>query len=91
NFRPSFATPLGIFGGIIYTALYFFPFRGREPFTLRNRKSDHATLKKAKDCTPIQYPKPDNKISFDLLSSVALTNTNHDHDQPSHLTLKNDS
>ncbi|CAF5011776.1 unnamed protein product, partial [Rotaria socialis] len=40
---------------------------------------------------PIQYPKPDNKISFDLLSSVALTNTNHDHDQPSHLTLKNDS
>mgnify|MGYP002378881070 CR=1 FL=1 len=50
---------------------------------------DHLSLKKAQDCQRILYPKPDNKITFDLLSSVALTNTNHDHDQPSHLVLKN--
>ena len=44
----------------------------------------------AKDCKQIEYPKPDNVITFDLLSSVALTNTNHDHDEPPHLTLKDD-
>lgn len=89
NFRPSFDTPLGLFGGILYSALYFFPFRGREPFTLQHRKPDYLSLKQAKDFQRINYPKPDNKITFDLLSSVALTNTNHDHDQPSHLVLKN--
>lgn len=52
---------------------------------------DSAQLKPAKDCTPIEYPKPDGKISFDLLSSVALSGTNHEHDQPPHLTLKDDS
>lgn len=48
-------------------------------------------MKKASECTPIEYPKPDGKISFDLLSSVALTGTNHEGDQPAHLTLKDDS
>ena len=48
-------------------------------------------LKPAKDCTPIEYPKPDGEVSFDLLTSVALTGTNHDHDQPAHLTLRDDS
>lgn len=52
---------------------------------------DHAKLKPAKDCTPIDYPKPDGKITFDLLSSVALTGTNHEGDQPPHLTLKDDT
>lgn len=52
---------------------------------------DAHQLKPAKDCTPIEYPKPDNKISFDLLSSVALSGTNHEGDQPPHLTLKDDS
>ena len=52
---------------------------------------DYACLKPAADCKEIEYPKPDGEISFDLLSSVALTGTNHDHDQPAHLTLKNDS
>lgn len=52
---------------------------------------DSDQLKPAKDCTPIEYPKPDGKISFDLLSSVALSGTNHEHDQPPHLTLKDDS
>lgn len=53
--------------------------------------TDAKQLKPAKDCTPIEYPKPDGKISFDLLSSVALSGTNHEHDQPPHLTLKDDS
>lgn len=52
---------------------------------------DHARLKPAKECQPIEYPKPDSVLTFDLLSSVALTNTNHDHDEPAHLTLKDDS
>ncbi|XP_055240739.2 electron transfer flavoprotein-ubiquinone oxidoreductase, mitochondrial isoform X2 [Gorilla gorilla gorilla] len=53
--------------------------------------SDFERLKPAKDCTPIEYPKPDGQISFDLLSSVALSGTNHEHDQPAHLTLRDDS
>ena len=52
---------------------------------------DHDMLKPAKECKEIEYPKPDGAISFDLLTSVALTGTNHDHDQPAHLTLKDDS
>lgn len=52
---------------------------------------DHESLKPAKECKPIEYPKPDGVISFDLLSSVALTGTNHEGDQPPHLTLKDDS
>lgn len=53
--------------------------------------TDANQLKPAKECTPIEYPKPDGKISFDLLSSVALSGTNHEGDQPPHLTLKDDS
>lgn len=52
---------------------------------------DSNQLKPAKDCTPIEYPKPDGKLSFDLLSSVALSGTNHEGDQPAHLTLRDDS
>ena len=53
--------------------------------------ADNTHTKPAAECKPIDYPKPDGKISFDLLSSVALTGTNHDHDQPAHLTLYDDS
>lgn len=52
---------------------------------------DNAKLKPAKECKVIDYPKPDGVVSFDLLTSVALTGTNHDHDQPAHLTLLDDS
>lgn len=52
---------------------------------------DADSLKPAAECTAIEYPKPDNEISFDLLSSVALSGTNHEGDQPAHLTLKDDS
>lgn len=52
---------------------------------------DSKKLKSAAECKPIEYPKPDNEVSFDLLSSVALTGTNHEADQPAHLTLMDDS
>lgn len=90
NVRPSFNTRLGIFGTMAYTGLFPFLMGGKEPWTLRHHGADHTKLEPAKNFTPIQYPKPDNKLTFDLLSSVALTNTNHEHDQPAHLTLKND-
>jgi electron-transferring-flavoprotein dehydrogenase len=62
-------------------------FRGKLPFTLNDDKADYAALKPAAECKKIDYPKPDNKISFDRLSSVFLSNTNHEEDQPCHLTL----
>ena len=62
-------------------------FRGRLPFTLNDATPDYATLKPAGECKAIDYPKPDNVISFDRLSSVFLSNTNHEEDQPCHLTL----
>ena len=62
--------------------------RGRMPWTLRRDKPDHAYLKPAAECQPIAYPKPDGKLTFDRLSSVFLSNTNHEEQQPAHLTLK---
>ncbi len=59
------------------------------PWTLHRHKPDHGFLKPAADCTPIAYPKPDGKLTFDRLSSVFISNTNHAEDQPAHLTLKN--
>ena len=59
--------------------------------TLCLGKRDSDMLKPASHYKPIDYPKPDGAISFDLLTSVALTGTNHDHDQPAHLTLLNDA
>ena len=58
------------------------------PYTLRHKKADHEALKKASQCKPIAYPKPDGKISFDKLSSVFISATNHEEDQPVHLKLK---
>ena len=55
--------------------------------TLKHGKPDYATLKPASECTPIAYPKPDGKVSFDKLSSVFLSNTNHEEDQPVHLKV----
>lgn len=66
-------------------------FGGKVPFTLHDSKPDYAVLKAAAECPKIDYPKPDNVISFDRLSSVFLSNTNHEEDQPCHLTLANDS
>lgn len=63
---------------------------GREPWTLKHSGADNLSLKPATSSPQIVYPKPDGKVSFDLLSSVALTGTNHEGDQPPHLTLKDD-
>jgi len=62
-------------------------FGGRLPFTLRDKKPDHATMKPAAECAKIDYPKPDGVISFDKASSVFLSSTNHEEDQPCHLKL----
>jgi electron-transferring-flavoprotein dehydrogenase len=59
------------------------------PWTLHNHKADHEALRPIAECAPIAYPKPDGKISFDRLSSVFISNTNHEENQPAHLTLKN--
>ena len=64
-------------------------FGGKLPFTLHDAKPDYACLKKASESTKIDYPKPDNTLTFDRLSSVFLSNTNHEEDQPCHLTLIN--
>ncbi|XP_068083138.1 electron transfer flavoprotein-ubiquinone oxidoreductase, mitochondrial [Anabrus simplex] len=90
NIRPSFHTPLGLYGGIIYSAFSFL-IRGKEPWTFSHGDPDYKRLKPAAECTPIEYPKPDNEVSFDLLTSVALTGTNHEGDQPPHLTLRDDT
>lgn len=91
NVRPSFHNPLGLYGGVMYTAFFYILCRGKEPWTLKHKGMDNTHLKRASECTPIEYPKPDGVITFDLLSSVALTGTNHDHDQPPHLTLMDDT
>ncbi|CAG2102509.1 unnamed protein product, partial [Medioppia subpectinata] len=91
NVRPSFHTKAGLYGGLAYTGLFYVGLRGLEPWTLKHGPPDHTSLKPAKQCAPIEYPKPDGKVTFDLLSSVALTGTNHEGDQPAHLTLMDDS
>ncbi|WP_395011586.1 4Fe-4S dicluster domain-containing protein, partial [Undibacterium sp.] len=65
--------------------------RGKAPWTLRHSTPDHACLRPASEFTPINYPKPDGKLTFDRLSSVFISNTNHAEDQPIHLTLKDAS
>ena len=73
NVRPSFHNPFGIFGTMAYTFIFSVLLRGREPWTLSHGGADYDKLKPAKECQRIEYPKPDGKISFDLLTSVSLT------------------
>ena len=88
NVKPllsRFGTVLGtILGGV---DMWMRTLRLGLPFTLGHGKPDHATLKKASDCAGIDYPKPDGVVAFDKLSSVFLSSTNHEEDQPAHLTL----
>lgn len=90
NVRPSFHTPLGLYGMLAYAGAVQYLFGGAEPITLKHAGKDSDTLRPKEQCAPIEYPKPDGKLTFDVLSSVALTNTNHDHNEPSHLTLRDD-
>ena len=87
NIRPGFHH--GFVFGFFYAALETL-FAGRLPWTLRNH-ADHASLKKAHACREIEYPKPDGILTFDKLSSVFISNTNHEEDQPCHLHLKDPS
>jgi electron-transferring-flavoprotein dehydrogenase len=64
---------------------------GKVPWTLHHKHRDHEMLKPAAECKPIDYPKPDGKLTFDRLSSVFISNTNHQEHQPAHLTLKDAS
>lgn len=84
NIRPSFK--FGLWSGLAYSALDTYILRGRAPWTFKHHKDNEQT-KKASECKPIEYPQPDGKISFDILSSVYLTGTYHEEDQPVHLTL----
>ena len=86
NIRPAFA--LGLWGGIAYAALDTYVLRGRAPWTFHHH-SDHESLDLAAHHSPIDYPKPDGEFSFDRLSSVFLSSTNHEENQPAHLTLAN--
>ncbi len=89
NFKTWFKR--GLVAATIMNGVEQFALRGRIPWTLRRDKPDHAYLKPAKDCLPIAYPKPDGKLTFDRLSSVFISNTNHAENQPAHLTLKSEA
>ncbi len=82
---------LGSFIGAGYVFLDHNIFGGKLPFTFRDTTPDYAALKPASQCKKIEYPKPDGKITFDRLSSVFLSNTNHEEDQPCHLRLSDPS
>ena len=88
NIRPSFQK--GFFAGMIYSAIDTYLLRGKAPWTFRHHE-DHNQLRKADEVDRIDYPKPDGKITFDKLTSVSFSGTNHEENQPVHLTLKDDS
>ncbi|MFN7085767.1 MAG: electron transfer flavoprotein-ubiquinone oxidoreductase [Burkholderiales bacterium] len=86
NFKPWMSK--GLFTGTLMVGIDQVVFGGRAPWTLRHRHADHETLANKKQARPIDYPKPDGVITFDRLSSVFLSNTNHRENQPCHLKLK---
>jgi electron-transferring-flavoprotein dehydrogenase len=88
NIRPGFHK--GLFIGLILAALDTYVFRGKAPWTFRQH-ADYKQLKKAADVQKIHYPKPDGVLTFDRLSSVFISNTNHDEHQPAHLKLRDPS
>ncbi|MDD2876761.1 MAG: electron transfer flavoprotein-ubiquinone oxidoreductase [Acidiphilium sp.] len=86
NIRPGFAK-FGLWGGLMNAALETYITRGKSPWTLRNR-ADNTALHPAARCTPVIYPKPDGTLTFDRPSSVFISNTNHEENQPAHLVLR---
>ncbi|SAL07973.1 electron transport protein [Caballeronia arationis] len=81
----------GLYLGTMMVGLEQKVMGGNVPWTLHHQHSDNETLKPASQCKPIVYPKPDGKLTFDRLSSVFISNTNHEENQPAHLTLKDPS
>ncbi len=88
NIRPSFRW--GLWGGVAYSALDTYVLRGKAPWTMHHH-ADHEQLRKASESQRIEYPKPDGKLTFDRLSSVFISNTNHEENQVCHLQLKDAS
>ena len=88
NVRPAFRW--GLWLGMLYSGIEMLLLRGMMPWTLRHH-ADHTSLNKAADSQKIDYPKPDGIITFDRMSSVYISNTNHEEDQPVHLRLKDPS
>ncbi len=88
NIRPGFSR--GLWLGLAYAGLDTYILRGKAPWTFAHH-ADHESLKPAADMPKIEYPKPDNIVSFDRNSSVFLSGTNHEENQPAHLTLKDAS
>ncbi len=86
NFRPAFK--FGLLMGTLLSGLDQVVLRGHAPWTLKHGHADHETLELKTKHTPIDYPRPDGEVSFDKLSSVFISNTNHEENQPAHLTLK---
>ena len=86
NFKQWMAK--GLYTGTAMVGLEQYLLRGRFPWTLHHRHADHECLRPAAECRPIEYPKPDGTLTFDRLSSVFISNTNHEENQPGHLTLR---
>ncbi|MBC7503319.1 MAG: electron transfer flavoprotein-ubiquinone oxidoreductase [Herminiimonas sp.] len=89
NFKPWMSK--GLYTGTLMYGIDQIIFRGKAPWTLHHQHADHECLRPASEFQPIVYPRPDNKLTFDRLSSVFISNTNHAEDQPIHLTLKDAS
>ncbi len=87
NVRPAFAK-WGLWGGLANAAIDTYLLRGRAPWTLHHRQPDNATLRPALTTPPIAYPRPDGVLTFDRLSSVFISNTTHEENQPAHLHLR---
>ncbi len=90
NVRPVFSR-LGMWGGLAYAALDTYVLRGKAPWTFHHTHPDNTTLMDADRAPRITYPRPDGVLTFDRLSSVFISNTNHEENQPAHLTLRDAS
>ncbi|HSR54888.1 MAG TPA: electron transfer flavoprotein-ubiquinone oxidoreductase [Alphaproteobacteria bacterium] len=88
NIRPGFR--FGLLGGLAHAAVDTYILRGRAPWTLKHHR-DHDETMPAAQFKPIDYPKPDGVLTFDRLSSVFISNTNHEENQPCHLRLKDEA
>jgi electron-transferring-flavoprotein dehydrogenase len=86
NSRPAFK--YGLLPALAINAVDTYLFRGKAPFTLHTREPDHTHLKPASQCAKIEYPKPDGKLTFDLMTNVSRSGTNHEENQPAHLKVK---
>ena len=81
----------GLYTGTVMVGIDQILFRGKAPWTLHHKHADYETLNKKTEVEPISYPRPDGVLTFDMLSSVFISNTNHAENQPAHLRLKDPS